>query len=61
MEDYFMKLKAEINDLIKKIESVNVELADVGGDEEELQICLNCLGMAADNLYAIIYYVEKHE
>lgn len=59
-ECYFMSLKNEINDIIKKIESVNVEPADVGGDEE-YQICLNCLGMAADHLYGIVYYIDEHE
>ena len=56
-----MTLKVEINDLIKKIESVNVEPEDVDGDDDEYQICMNCLGMAADHLYGIVYYLEKHE
>lgn len=56
-----MVLKDEINDLIRKIESVNVEPADVDGDDEDYQKCLHCLGEAADQLYGLIYYLEKHE
>ena len=56
-----MELKDEIRDIIKKIESINVEPEDIGRDDEEYQICLNCLGLAADHLHGIIYYIEKHE
>ena len=56
-----MELKDKINRIIRDIESVNIEVEDVGGDDESYQNCLNYLGEAADYLHGVIYYIEKHE
>ena len=56
-----MELKNKIQRIIKDIESLNIEAEDVGYDDEHYDICLNNLGNAADYLYGVIYYVEKHE
>ena len=56
-----MELKDKIQGIIKDIESINIEAEDVGCDNEHYSICLDNLGYAAEYLYTIIYYIEKHE
>lgn len=56
-----MELKDKIQGIIKDIEAVNLEPEVVDGDDEDYQNCMNCLGEAADYLYGLIYYIEKHE
>ena len=56
-----MDLKTEINGIIRDIEGINIEEADVGCDDEHYRICLNNLGNAADYLYGVIFYLENHE
>ena len=56
-----MELKNKIQGIIKDIESLNIEADDVGCDNEHYSICLDNLGYAAEYLYTIIYYIEKHE
>lgn len=56
-----MSLKEKINGIIRDIEAINVEPKDVGYDDEDYQAALRCLGEAADELYGVVYYLEKGE
>ena len=56
-----MDLKTQINSIINDIESLNIERDDVDFDDEDYMNCLNHLGEAADYLYGVLYYLEKHE
>lgn len=56
-----MDLKAKITEIIKEIESINIEHKDVNHNTEDYNSCLNCLGESADQLHGIIYYIEKNE